>query len=290
MRVGIVQVDGKWPNLALAKLAAHHRAAGDEVEWFSPLDGADIVYASKIFTDTPDDPYLPEDVVRGGSGYDLMTVLPDDVDRLRPDWSLWPWWQKDMGFSTRGCVRHCAFCIVPEKEGRLRIVADFADLSTGRRELVLLDANITAAPIEHLRALCADASRTGTRLDFSQGLDARLLTEEQARLIVGAPHVRQIHMAFDNLSDEAAVRRAIVLWREAGLNVRADLMVFVLIGFDTTEAEDLYRVELLRDLGANPFVMPFDRGDRYQRRLARWVNRPQLFRSCSWAEFGKVPA
>lgn len=290
MRAAVAQVDGKWPNLALAKIVADHRAAGDAVTRYSPLEGADVVYASKVFTDTPDDPYLPEDAIRGGSGYDLETRLPEEVERRRPDWSLWPWWKRDMGFTTRGCVRLCPFCIVPAKEGRLRVVADFGEVWTGRRDLVLLDANITAAPIEHLRRLCADATRAGVRLDYSQGLDARLLTDEQAATIVAAPHARRIHIAFDSLRDEAAVRRAIALWSDAGLNVRHDLMVYVLVGFDTTEAEDLYRVELVRDLGANPFVMPFNRRDRYQRRLARWVNRPTIFRSCSWAEYGKVRA
>ena len=285
MRVAIAQVDGKWPNLALAKIAAGHDAV-----WFNPLEGADIVYASKVFTDTADDPYIPDDAIRGGSGYSLSIALPDEIERTKPDWSLWPRWKKDIGYSTRGCIRRCPFCIVPEKEGSLRVVAEFADLTTGRDDLILLDANITAAPIEHFRTLCADATQAGVRLDFSQGLDARLLTDEHAAILRRSRIADTIHLAFDRMRDEASVRRAVNVLKRAGINTRSRAMFFVLVGFDTTEDEDLYRIELLRSLGANPFVMPFNRCDRYQRRLARWVNRPTLFRSCTWADFGKVPA
>ena len=137
MKIGICQVDGKWPNLALAKIAAWHRSRGDEVEWFSALDSYDGVYASKVFTDTPDDHYLPPDAVRGGSGYSMTDSLMDFVEAVTPDWSLWPTWPHDMGYSTRGCIRKCPFCIVPAKEGNLRVVAEFGDLTTGRETMIL---------------------------------------------------------------------------------------------------------------------------------------------------------
>lgn len=285
MRIAITQIDGKWPNLALAKIAAWHKACGDETDWFSPLRPADITYASKVFLDTPDNPYLPLDTRRGGAGYDSYTKLGQGIERMKPDWSLWPEWDRDMGFTTRGCIRKCGFCSVHGREGNLHVVADLEEISTGRREMVLLDANITAAPIEHLRRVTAAATRLAIRLDYSQGLDARLLTDEQARLVVSAPHKREFHIAFDHVRDENAVRRAIKLFQAAGLDTRHDLMVFVLVGFDTTEDEDLYRIELVRDLGAVPFVMRYDRSDLYQQKLARWCNRASVFRSCSWDEY-----
>ncbi len=176
MRVALAQVDGKWPNLALAKLAAWYKSRGDSVEWFNPLDQAERTYASKVFTGTPDNPYLPIDAAIGGTGYGTHWTLNDAVEAMRPDWTLWPEWTKDMGYSTRGCIRNCPFCIVREKEGDLRVVAEFGDLWSGRDTLVLLDANATAAPIEHFRTLCDTATQEGVTLDFSQGLDARLLT------------------------------------------------------------------------------------------------------------------
>lgn len=288
MRVAIEQVDGKWPNLALAKLAAWHVARGDAVDWYSPLEGADLVYASQVFTYSEPSTYLPPDTIWGGSGRDLVTRLPDDVETMRPDWSLWdnwsPPWESDMGYSTRGCVRRCPFCNVREKDGDLRVVAEFGDLWNGRDTLVLLDANLTAAPVEHFTKLCDDATREAVTLDFSQGLDARLLTAWHAIVLARSRTTRRMHMAFDSVSDEGAVREAIQVMSFAGIPAHR-LVFYVLIGFDTSEAEDLYRVELLRSLGADPFVMPFDRTDDYQRRFARWVNRKELFKSCTFAEY-----
>jgi hypothetical protein len=288
MRIALCQVDGKWPNLALAKLAAAHKADGDDVEWFTPLAQYDIVWAAKVFTDTPDDPYLPISAARGGTGYPTLadTRLVGAVEATRPDFSLWPSWRKSMGFSTRGCVRTCPFCVVPAKEGALKVVAEFGDLWDGRSsELVLLDNNLTAAPIEHLRRLADDARAAGVRLDPCQGLDARLLTDEHAAIIAGGPFVRWLHIAFDSVRQEASVRRAVALLKDAGVEPRSRLMCYVLIGFDSTPEDDLYRVELLRTLDLSPFVMPFNRRDPYQRRFARWANRPKLFRSCAWKEY-----
>jgi len=199
---------------------------------FNPLSPADLTYAGKIFTDTPDDPYLPEDAVRGGSGYDLSVALPDEVERMKPDWSLWPLWTRDMGYSSRGCPRRCPFCIVPEKDGPLRVVAEFGDIWTGHRQLELLDGNATAAPIEHFRKLCADATAAACRLSFSQGLDARLLTDEHAAIIRRSLTTKAVHMAFDNLRDEAAVRAAVETFKHAGFPI-SRLMFYVLIGYDS---------------------------------------------------------
>jgi len=277
-------MDGKWPNLALAKLAAWHKSRGDSVEWFNPLDPAERTYAAKVFDGTPDDRYLPEDAALGGSGYDLTTRLPDEIEAVRPDWSLWPWWENDVGFSTRGCIRRCLFCNVREKDGDFRVAAEFGDLWGGRDTLILLDGNVTAAPIDHFRKLCDAATREGVILDFSQGLDARLLTDEHVVIIARSRLSRTIHMAFDHPRDEAAVRRATRMMQGAGVNTRGRLLFFVLIGFDTTPEEDLYRVDLLRSIDANPFVMRYG-SDMYQVDFARWANRPQLFRACTFAEY-----
>ena len=288
-RIAICQVDGKWPNLALAKLAAWHRQLGDSVEWFSALDTYDRVYASKVFSDTPDNAYLPLHVITGGTGYGISTELTAEQEGMRPDFSLWPQWHKSMGFTTRGCIHHCQFCVVPEKEGRLRVVAEFGDVWDGKSsEVVFLDGGVTAAPFEHFAKLCADATKAGVTFSFNQGLDARLLTADHAKAIASSTYADTIHIAFDYPTHERAVRRAIDYLRAAGVNVRSRLMVFVLVGYNTTEKQDLYRIELVRDLGANPFVMPFDRHDAYQRNLARWVNSVRAFRSCTWQEYRRT--
>ena len=284
MKVGIAQVDGKWPNLALAKLVAWHRARGDAIDLFNPLFPADMIYASKVFTDTPDDPYLPEDAIRGGSGYDFPTMLHDDVEHIKPDWSLWPRWHDDIGYSTRGCPRRCRFCVVPEKDGPFRIIAEFGDIWTGRKILRLIDGNVTAAPIEHFRKLCADATAAKCALDFNQGLDARLLTDDHAKTLRRSLTTKTIHMAFDHMRDESAVRAAVATMQRAGWPA-GRLMFYVLIGYDSTHEENLYRVQLVRSLGADPFVMKFKADDPYQRRFARWVNNQVAFNSMTWDEW-----
>lgn len=284
MKVAIAQVDGKWPNLALAKIAASQRAKGHNVEWFMPLREYDRVYASKVFTDTPDDPYLPPFAAIGGTGYGTHWTLDEETEAAKPDWSLWPTWTRDVGFTTRGCVRRCPFCVVPEKEGRLRVVGEFGDVWTGRSELVLLDANLTAAPMGHFRKLCDGATRARVRLNFSQGLDARLLTDEHAAILRRTKTTRAIHMAFDNTRDEAAVRAAVKTMHRAGWPA-SRLMFYVLIGFDSNHEQDMERVQIVKSLGADPFVMPFDRHDPYQRRFARWVNNMTAFNSMTWDEW-----
>jgi hypothetical protein len=288
MRIAICQVDGKWPNLALAKIAAHHAAQGDEVEWFEPLFAYeyDAVFASKTFTATPDNPYLPTHTVLGGTGYSLDGQLDGGTEDTAPDWRMWPSWPDDMGFTTRGCIRKCSFCFVPRKEGRIRVVAELGDVSTGRGTCRLLDNNITAAPVEHFRAVCSDAKRLGVKLSFSQGLDARLLADEHAAILSAAPLFTQIYMAFDHMRDEAAVRRAVSTLSSYGVRP-GRLMFYVLVGFDSAPEEDMYRVELLRSLGCDPFVMRFSRTDRYQMDFSRWVNRKELFKSCTFAEYRK---
>ena len=291
MRVAIAQADGKWPNLALAKLCAWHRAQGDTVEWFMALDRYDRVYASKVFTDTPHDFYLPNDAERGGTGYGNATkarVLPDEVESTRPDFSPWPRWRKSMGFSTRGCVRRCAFCVVPAKEGQFRVVADFSDLWDGKSsELLLLDGNATAAPIEHFRDMCIASKIHDVEIEFNQGLDCRLFARSHAHWLALAVTKRYIHFAFDSLAVEGAVRRTVKLCQSEGIAPRR-LMFLTLVGFDSTPEEDTYRIDLLRSLGVNPFVMPFNRRDRYQKDLARWCNSVVARQSCTFAEYQKV--
>ena len=137
MKIGLCQVDGKMPNLALMKLSAWHKAEGDEVSWFSPLEAFDRVYAAKVFDFSPDNAYLPPSAIKGGTGYNLTTNLPAEVEAEFPDYGLYPACDYALGFTTRGCIRNCSFCVVPRKEGRLRVVGDLHDFWCGQRKAVL---------------------------------------------------------------------------------------------------------------------------------------------------------
>jgi radical SAM superfamily enzyme YgiQ (UPF0313 family) len=126
MKIGLIDVDGhNFPNLALMKISAWHKAKGDTVEWCLPIDHYDIVYQSKVFDETysPDIEWMPmaDKVIKGGTGYGLDNKLPDEIEHIYPDYSLYPELTKDTayGFLTRGCPRGCKFCIVASKEGKL---------------------------------------------------------------------------------------------------------------------------------------------------------------------------
>jgi hypothetical protein len=286
-RVGLAQIDGKWPNLALMKLSAYHKALGDAVELFSPLpmNGVyDLVYASKVFQFTPDSPYLPPDVIKGGTGYGLTSCLPDEAEATFPDYGLYPWWDAAIGFTTRGCIRHCPFCVVPEKEGAIRVVGDLHSFWNGQKRVILLDNNLTAAPMAHFRHIVEQLREARVFAEFSQGLDIRLLNDEHAALLAGV-HIgkSRIHFAWDNPHDEESIVRGVHLLRKH-MPLRR-VMFYVLIGFNTTPSQDLHRVEALRSLGVDPFVMPFNKHDLYQRRFARWVNHKAVFKTVKWSEY-----
>lgn len=287
MDVALISVDSRIPNLALMKVAAYHKRRGDKVKLFEPLfDRPDLIYASKVFNFTPDYPYFPDGVetIRGGTGYDLATELPAEVETMCPDYEIFGC-DYAMGFTSRGCIRRCDFCIVPEKEGGIRAVSDIYSFWRGQERVRLLDNNLTALP-QHFERICKQLIKEQVKVDFSQGLDIRLLTPEMARLLAQVRLWKRIHFAFDSPHMESQVRRGIEILTGAGIHPDK-LTFYVLIGYDTIPAEDLYRAELLRGLGVNPFVMPFDKRDPYQRRFARWVNHKAIFKSVSWSEYGR---
>ena len=121
MVIGLIAVDSKYPNLALMKLSAYHKAKGDLVEWYTPFQHYDVVYMAKVFTFTPDYYQVianADKVEKGGTGYDIRKTLPLEIDRLQPDYSIYNI-APDLayGFLTRGCPNKCKWCVVPQKEG-----------------------------------------------------------------------------------------------------------------------------------------------------------------------------
>lgn len=257
MKIALVDVDGRnFPNLALMKLSAWHKAQGDSVEWYSPLfSRPDKIYASKVFTFTPDYidyAYGDPEPVRGGTGYDPAVRLPDEVERTLPDYSIYPEWGSSLGFLTRGCIRNCPWCIVPRKEGKLQVVDDIERIAAGRRDVVLLDNNFLAAPGEFVREQLEKAARLGLRLDFNQGLDARMVTAENARLLAACRWIRFIRFSCDTTAMIEPIRRAVRLIRETGS--RREIFCYMLVQ-DIAEAE--IRLRALVELEVTPFAQPF---------------------------------
>ena len=299
-RVGLVDVDGgkTFPNLALMKISAWHKGVGDSVEWYDPLFGGhfDKVYLSKVFSFSPDFDYpIDADVVeRGGSGYCISIVdgrevfdqskhrnLPPEIEHVYPDYSIYPELTRDtaFGFLTRGCPRGCSFCIVKDKEGRCSIkVADLSEFWSGQKNIVLCDPNILAC--REWRDLLQQLIDSGAVVDFNQGLDIRLVTEEKAAMI-DRIKTTEIHFAWDRYEDRDVILPRLELFaRVTNLKPKAHkAIVYTLVNFSTTIDQDLDRIYTLRDLGYWPYVMIYDKAHcrREYRRLARWVNNRIIF-------------
>lgn len=282
MRIGCADVDGhNWPNLCLMKLSAYHKGRGDAVELWRPEGWYDLVYKSRVFTDTysKDKLYIAnaDQIIRGGTGYGPGPDLPDVVEHQRPDYSLYPQFPDTAyGFLTRGCPRACGFCIVSGKEGRRsRQVADLSEFWDGQREIKLLDPNLLACP-EHERLLL-QLAESRAYVDFSQGLDIRLITPDNVALL-NRVRVKAVHFAWDDPNTDLTgyFRRFVEL---TAIKSDRRRRVYVLTNYGSTHEQDLYRVETLRSLGYDPYVMVYDRPSAppITRHLQRWVNNKRIF-------------
>ena len=287
MKIGLIDVDGhNFPNLALMKISAWHKAKGDTVEWCFPLARYDVVYQSKVFdeTYTPDIDWTPmaDKIIKGGTGYGMKDKLPDEIEHIYPDYSLYPELTKDTayGFLTRGCPRGCGFCIVAEKEGRKSYkVANLDEFWRGQKKIELLDPNILACR-EH-PDLLTQLIDSGARVDFNQGLDIRLTNEYNIGLI-NRVKVKNIHFAWDNADDDLKPYferyKALAKHKPNG----GYGTVYCLTNYGSTMEQNLYRIYTLRDLGYDPYVMVYDRPNAPKeiRMLQRWCNNRIIFKSC----------
>jgi len=294
LKIGLFDIDSKYHNLALMKLSAYHKSKGHEVEFYQPIlkSSYDKIYVSKIFTKRNiNEGYIPEDCIIGGSGFDLKSRLPVEIEHIRPDYSLYDL-NYSLGFTTRGCIRNCKFCIVPEKEGKIKEHAEVEEfLNPNSNIVVLLDNNFLALP-SHIKKLRKYIDK-GWRMDFNQGLDARLVNRENAKLLAKIKYKEMIRFAWDDIKDESEIMRGLEFIIKAGIRPR-NITVYVLIGFNTTFEEDLYRIQRLRDIKdergfIKAYVMNYNNTlkSRKYKDFMRWVNNPWIFKSCEWEEYKK---
>lgn len=282
MRIGLIDVDShNFPNMALMKISAYHKGRGDHVEWWNGLQHYDRVYKSRVFDDTysQDIEYCinADEIVKGGTGYDLTNRLPEEIEHQCPDYSLYGIADRAYGFLTRGCPRHCPFCIVSAKEGNTHTVADLDEFWTGQREIVLMDSNITAS--KDCDRLFDQLIQSGALINFEGGLDIRLLTDKGADQL-NRMRTSMIHFAWDNYEFDTyeKLKHFRPLLKARDRNIR----VYVLTNFNTSTAQDLERVYKLRELGYDPFVMIYDKPNspKITRQMQRWCNNKIVFRSC----------
>lgn len=316
MKIGLVDIDGGgkkkrgsatvYPNLALCKIARWHKQQGHQVEWALPMIHYDKVYMSKVFNFSPDDTtvYQADEVIKGGTGYDIASRLPEEIDMTQPDYSIYPNVPDDTayGFLTRGCPNKCKWCVVPRKEGAIRPYMDVDDIAIeGRHKLVLMDNNILAAGDYAIAQLEKIIDR-GYRVDFNQALDARKVDDVFARLLAKVKWLNRIRFGCDTHSQIADCERAIDLINSYGY--KGSYFLYTMIGGGKNDFWECYerihywweRNHAIRKAhkgnGIYPYAQPYRDPDnphqqipQWQRDMAHWVNKHQLFEITDFKDF-----
>ena len=294
MKIGLYDLDSKIPNLALMRISAWHKAQGHETELYLPIlhETYDKVYCSSIF-DFSDKSYIQEDMILGGTGIDLTTVLPPEIDQINPDYDLYGY-EHNIGFAMRGCRFKCGFCVVPRKEGKAHSKSTISNLITNKSKsnfLMLLDNDFFGNP--NWKDCIDEIKDMNLRVNFNQGLNIRILSEKQAQALASVHFTnmsgnhKQVTFAWDQIEDEKTIMRGFKRCVEAGIKPY-QMQFYVLIGYNSTEEQDLHRVMTIKSLGADPYVMPFNKKNKRQMRFTRWCNHRAIFNTVEWKDYKKA--
>jgi hypothetical protein len=274
----LINIDSTLKNLALEKIRMYYTLRGDEVIDDMPIMAStcDKIFVSCIFSENNHlcDEWLnmPNTII-GGSGYSLTRTLPKEIEQIKPHINL--------GFTTRGCIRNCHFCIVPQKEGKIHIEGDIYDLWDGKsKKIILMDNNILALP-DHFYKICEQLKKEKLRVDFNQGLDFRLLTDDICKELFSLKHCMEIRFAFDDIAYKPRVLKALDMLKRNGLKnwqTRWYLYVGVNDTFDTVYE----RCKILHDNKQLIYMMR-DRDEKVQKdkkyiALAKWTNWACFFK------------
>ncbi len=298
MQIGLIDLDGTgFPSLPLMKLSAWHKAKGDEIVFNMPLFRVDMTYVACVFPNNTDKLPESENVILGGSGFGISRRkyssfkglpvwewLDPAIENMMPDYSLYNT-KASYGFTSRGCIRRCPWCVVPHKEGGIKPWHSIYQFwNREHRDIVLLDNNLLASP--NWKETMADLEREKLRVDFNQGLDIRLVDEEKAYYLSRLKYSKQLRFALDDIRYEKNFRRGMETLRNAGTNL-SSVMIYFLIGFGSSLEGDLARLEIIKSYKATPFAMNYQevngvkprivRDKRELREFARWVNLPHGF-------------
>ncbi len=332
MKILLCQLDGEFPNHALMRIAAHHRDRGDEVELrhignvraaeSGMFDDFGQVYVSAIFEwSRPVAARLQQiypTAIMGGPGLDdvpdgqgpnglisiasrrkeatVSSLESIGVTTGRKDYRFWPNFQNSIGFTMRGCTMACGFCKVPVIEGRPRADELINDIWRGDphpKNLILWDNDTFGNKgWKHVFNSIRDG---GVRVSFNQGVNARLMNEENAEWLAAAPCYnakfteRRWYTAWDNRDDEEILFRGLRWLVKYG--VRPDqILVYMLIGYwpgETHESREFRRVKL-RQFGVRPYPMVYRKNETVELNgYARWVIR-RIDLMWPWEQFKAV--
>jgi hypothetical protein len=278
MKIGLLNLEPKINNVALMKISNYYKMQGDEVEMYIDFNKLlyDKIYCSSLF-DFTDKSQVPENAICGGTGFDLTTKLPKEIEEFYPDYTIFPECISDYIWFSRGCSRNCSFCVVREKEGYIHSVKP---LKNNQRAIVIeiMDNNFFANPNWKDAEEYLDFWQKP--IIFNSGIDVRIFTPKHAEFI-NKYRIKKIHTAWDNPKVDLIPK-----FKELTKYIKPyKIMAYVLIGYDSTEEEDLMRVTKLDELKIDPFVMPFNKKDKYQKRFARWVNMKAVFKTVKWNDY-----
>ena len=303
MKIILWSDNHNFPSLPLMKISSYHKAKGDSVKLYEISDTeCDILYKSKTFSFSediaPNMLFRCGQIVEGGSGNAIKNKngkeiynkgldkpLQQEIENLRPDYSLYPQYKEAYGFLTRGCPNNCSFCIVSKKEGvKSRQVADLSDFWDGQSIIKLMDGNLLAC--SDREKLLQQLIDSGAKIDYTQGLDARLITDNVAKLLCKTK-TPMIHFAFDRMKDERQILKGLEIYSKYTNLTDRNRRVYILTNYDTNQEEDWYRVQRVRELGYQPYVMIYQKGThtRWLTDLARWSNSYFLNRKCDFPDY-----
>ena len=296
-RIGLIDVDGhNFPNLALMKLSAYHKSKGDIVEWYNIFEEYDIVLMSKVFTHTPDyTQSIPnaKNIIRGGTGYDIHSSLPEEAEKIIPDYTIYPYIDKKTayGFLTRGCIRKCQWCIVPQKEGMIRPYQDVDDIAVEKRtNLILMDNNILAAEEYGLQQLQKIIER-GYRIDFNQAMDARLVTNDIAEILAQIKWLKYIRFGCDTPYQVKECSQAIDMIQKKGY--KGEFLLYTMLYGDIQECYE--RITYWKDKYKGKvtcFGQPYldftttrQNIPQWQKDMARWCIKKEFYKTMDFKDY-----
>jgi hypothetical protein len=265
LKIGIWNLEPKIENTASMQVAQYHKQRGDSVELYSPLFSYDKVYVFSIFSFTKK-PKLKSNMIAGGTGFDVKSRLPIEIESCDLDYSIYPYCETSYLWYSRGCVNHCPFCVVPTKEGPIYPVEP-KNINPKGKYITIVDNSFFDSP--KWREALKQLSELNQPVLFASGINVRTLDDTKCAALASLKLYRRLHIAWDNPKENIIpniklLKKYIPSWK---------ISCYVLIGYWSTQEEDQMRVNELDRENIQPFIMPFNKQDQYQKAYTRYVNR-----------------